>query len=107
MAKKSNNGTHAYNMQQANMLKHSGIKISRSSMMRGQANFQKHNQEALAEAYRETKVLNMKRYFTKNKWSWPPKKHHILTICHLINGYYEKDICKHTPKDALEKKLNL
>lgn len=90
-------------MSYANSLKSDGVKISRGNILKGHRNFLKHNQEALSEGYREQKVLKMKRYYKKRGWDFPPKSHKIKTICDLINGYYEKEVTKHTPRDELEK----
>lgn len=85
------------------VIKSSGVKISRKEIIRGGSRFVEENQNQLNEAERERRVLNMKKYFKRRGWEFPPKTHHIVTIVHMLNGYYGKEICQHLPKDKLEK----
>lgn len=85
--------------EETELLKNSGIKISRSAIAAGQHRFFKENESLLEEARRETAVLRMKRFYEIKKWRWPPQKHPNVTIVHLINGYYGKEVCTHIPKN--------
>ena len=93
--------------QDIEVLKSQGIKISRTEIFKAGQRFIKENTEVLAEARKEKIVLNMKRFFERKGWRFPPKKHPIVSVVHLINEYYGKEVCKHVPKDELEKKLNI
>lgn len=93
--------------QAVNQLKDSGCKISRGAMYRDHKRFIEENESAIQEAKREQKVLQMKKHYLRKGWTFPPKQHPHATIVHLINGYYGKEVCKHTPKDELEEKLNV
>jgi len=85
------------------VVKSSGVKISRKNIFKDSLRFFKENDLVLSEAHREAKVLSMKRYFLKRNWTWPPKTHKNATTVHMINIYYGKVICKHVPQDDLEK----
>jgi hypothetical protein len=91
--------------QDLNALKGSGIKISRGEMYKQGRRFMDENSSLFNEANTERRVLGMKKFYTRKGWNWPPKKHPIVTTVHLINSYYGKEVCKHTPKDELENKL--
>jgi hypothetical protein len=92
-----------FSMQQTEIIKSSGCKISRTAINDGMRRFIKENESLLTEAQRERSVLRMKTFYTKRGWIFPPKKHKHKTVCDLINGYYGKELVKHTPKDAIEK----
>ena len=95
--------------QSLNMLKSGGITVSRRNL-RGLANrAYKENESLIAEAEREQTVLRMKRHYEYKGWTFPPKTMVNATSVHLINEYYGKEVCKHTPEDKMEttlKKLN-
>jgi hypothetical protein len=96
-----------FNAESLNQLKSEGVKVSRKVMAEGGKRYYQMNESAIQEGAREIRVLNMKRFYNKRGWSFPPKSHPIATTVHLINGYYGKDVVKHTPKDSLEKKLGV
>ena len=100
--KKQNNIT-----QSIEVLKSSGVKISRQELFNQGKRHYEENESALIEAQREGKVLRMKKYYRHKGWSFPPTHHHIVSTAHLLNVYYGKEVCKHTPKDDLEKKLEV
>lgn len=85
------------------VMKSQGTSISRSVMKGHDIKFYKENESVISECQREMRVLRMKRHFLKKNWAWPPRQHHIASICHLINVYYGKELVKHVPKDNLEK----
>ena len=84
-------------------LKSSGVKVSRANLWRDHRRYLEENRELITEGQREMRVLNMKRFYKKRGWKFPPKSHKDVSICHLLNVYYEKDVCKHIPQDELEK----
>lgn len=95
------------NKENIEILKSQGLGISRSVIQEQDRIFYKENESAITEGAREMKVLNMKKFFVRKGWTWPPRKHKEVTICHMINTYYGKDIVKHTPEDNLEKILKV
>jgi hypothetical protein len=92
-----------YSRQFTEVMKSSGCKISRKAINDGMRRFVKENESLLAEAQRESSVLRMKGFYKKRGWEFPPKVHRYKTVCDLINGYYGKELVKHTPKDEIEK----
>lgn len=87
------------------VLKSCGISISRAAMKENDRRFYRENESMIVETQRENRVLRIKQYFERKKMMWPPLQHPNVTICHLINSYYGKDLVKHVPKDKLEKRL--
>ena len=92
-----------FSTQHTEIIKSQGCKISRKAINDGMRRFVKENESLLAEAQRERSVLKMKTFYTRKGWLFPPKTHRYKTVCDLINGYYGKELVKHTPPDEIEK----
>jgi len=89
--------------QTVEVLKSQGVKISRGNIYALGKRHVQENASAISEGQQEQSLLRMKSFYKRKGWLWPPKKHPVVTIVHLINKYYGKDVCIHTPKDAMEK----
>ena len=96
-----------FELETTNELKESGVKVSRGVIAQGHRRYYEKNESVIQEGAREQRVLKMKRFYTRRKWQWPPKRHHIATVVHMINGYYGKEVTKHTPKDSFEDRLGV
>jgi len=90
-----------------NKIKSTGVGISHKEIIKDGLRAYKENASEIALAEREQSVLRMKSYYRKRGWSFPPKTMASVTNVHLINEYYGKEVCVHTPKDKLEKKLKV
>ena len=77
----------AYN----NILKSSGIACSRKELNKMGRRFICENASVLSDAHTEIKVLNMKRFYKRKGWSFPPQKANS-TLANMINGYYGKEL---------------
>lgn len=90
-------------LESSNKLKSSGVGISHSNIFKLGRRNSEENGLMMAEADREQKFLRVKKHFMKKGWNFPPKSHPYVSIVHLINSYYGKEVCIHTPQDDLEK----
>jgi len=88
---------------QVEIIKETGVKIDRKHIYGDYMRYTKENQSALKEAQDEMKVLRMKKFFKFKGWNFPPETHKATTVVHLLNNYYGKEVCRHEPKDELEK----
>lgn len=72
-------------------LKSSGVKCSRKELFNQGMRFYNENKDVLNEGKVEMHILNMKRFYKRKGWSFPPRKANS-TLASMINGYYGKEL---------------
>jgi len=79
-------------------MKSSGTTCSRKELYKMGCRFYENNREILDQANKEMKVLNMKRFFTRRGWTFPPKKAKPWQA-DLINEYYGKHLVDYSQEN--------
>ena len=91
--------------QSFNLIKSTGVTVSRRNLWKLGNRAYVENQDLIIEAEKEQTVLRLKRFYERKGWAFPPKTMNKATTVHLINEYYGKEVCKHTPLDKMEATL--
>jgi len=78
-------------IQEVESLKSSGIKVSRHQLFSLGRSYYENNKEVINEGEKEMKVLNLKKFFRRRGWNFPPRIAEPHTA-DLINSYYGKHL---------------